>query len=370
MSNCLSAWFSSPPLSLSVDEMLDALENTGEFSSPEIAVAFAAIDLAAGSIEQLFQTYEGNVFKSRSAAVSQFLSIHHVERTLQGQTGTRSVAGYIATMELEGVNFVLTAKGAHETARNFTDFRDRCLVEWIQRFYPDMDFRRVSSAGLMRFLNELHLLHEDQLRILRSTIRFPSGGYQRTEKDEPLDVVLTRLEDEDAYLDRVTCSVPGDEGFVGTFSRGGPAMYHGGDLRAFLRAYRELTTEGAARKRQIVDFLSQQPDVYPSAMEIRFSCPVALGSPSEGVGFVEKLESKPLYSVSVLHGNPYLHVTVTDLAHGSSYTLFSHGDQALRLYPGRSADQTSLDHLLSSISDCLSDVSEVTELQTQEANGG
>jgi hypothetical protein len=222
-----------------------------------------------------------------------------------------------------------------------------------------LDSIRISSTDLVAFLRSLAQSPDGELALLRSTIRFPHSGSQTTERIESLQTVLGRAGDEQGFLDRATIELRGVSGYTVSIARSGMMLYHCGSLSRALEDYRQLLQSAAGRRAAVRSVDSIPRQMYPSALQIRFTQPVRLGLLEAASALVQSLEDDPLYSVTVMHGNPYLHVAVTDLAQGATYDVFSNGEGSLRVYPGRNAHSASLEHLLMRISQSYSDISSV-----------
>ena len=72
--------------------------------------------------------------------------------------------------------------------------------------------------------------------------------------------------------------------------------------------------------------------------------------------FVAGLDRVSDLGVTVLHGNPYLHLSVTDYRDGSNYNLFVTDGQQIRIYPGFRASMGSLARIADEVGEIVSSV--------------
>jgi len=355
----------------SADGFIHMLAETVGYASPEIAVAFLAIDLDQDLPVSIFESYEGNQFDGEHRVVSDFLSVHHLKRTVRRPLESpRTIEGYLAAFRYNGVLFLAATRNDFIQAINFTDFRDHCLFEWAQTFYPGLVPIRLSSRTLLEFFGSLNQSVSNSVRLLRTTMRFPQEGFQTTERTEELSTVLERLEDEGGFLDRATVQIAGDNGYVASVGRNGLLAYHCGDLRRLLGDVVELLGGEKAQRDKIGKVVEESSNTALGVLEISFSRSISFCKFELAQALVEALEKASPYSVTVLHGNPYLHLAIMDLAHGSTYSLYSREDGGLRIYAGPSADRTSLEHLVDWISARFCDVSQLEVSQVRTAPRG
>lgn len=73
-------------------------------------------------------------------------------------------------------------------------------------------------------------------------------------------------------------------------------------------------------------------------------------------GFVADLDTVSDLGVTVLHGNPYLHLTVTDYRDGSNYNMFVTDGRQIRIYPGFRASMGSLARIADEVGEIVSAV--------------
>lgn len=73
-------------------------------------------------------------------------------------------------------------------------------------------------------------------------------------------------------------------------------------------------------------------------------------------GFIAELDTVPDLGVTVLHGNPYLHLAVTDYRDGSNYNVFITDGQQIRIYPGFRASMGSLARVADEVGEIVSSI--------------
>jgi len=336
---------------------IDMLEATGDYASPEIAVGFLAFSLESQSPVQLFESYDGKTFKVENLVLNSWLSVHHIEKQVRGPAEeARTVAGYIAAYRYRDTWLLTATRRDMEMAKTFSDYLAHCLVSWSEVFYPELTRTVIRSRELVNFLARLNESDDVSVEVIRSTMKYPHGGYQRTERIEELGVVTERLEDEGGYLNRATIRLTGKSSYVATIGRDGLFYRHSGELRPLLLDISQLLHRSTAEKQTLEEvFRSSSPECV-GALDVDFGMSIGLGSLESSEILVGALEADPSLSVTVLHGNPYLHISITDLANGSTFSLYSNGPSGLRIYPGLHADRTGMQHLLNCISQNFADI--------------
>lgn len=234
------------------------------------------------------------------------------------------------------------------------------LVErWVQRAAPaiaplQLDEQELPSICYM-------LSEHGQVQVSRMTARiardhssytrgWPSGApLPRPSYAEALGEVEGR-----GSVRTLTVTV-GDRLNVHLRKRAG-ATYYGGDPELFcgvvlgrLAAAASLRAE-AFRHRQRHH---REPVGVPVAIHVR---PGQFADREQLRGLVASLDSLSGLGVSVLHGNPYLHLAVTDYRDGSNYNVFVTDDQQVRIYPGFRASMGSLARIADEVGDIVSSV--------------
>jgi len=348
----------------SPQDFLSSLSSIPQFASPEIAAAFVALDTAGAQPIERFSLYEGTKFRVLHRAVSPDLAAHDIGKTLRETSGiSRQVRGYVASFKSYGIWFLASARDDMVSGKDFSDFRTNCMLNWCSTFYPDVVPLHIRSSSLLRFLGEIAHNEQSHLDVLRSTIRYPKAGYQLTDRVESLDAVRERLDGEGAFLDRVTISLLGEHGYVVTMGRDGQLSYHAGDLIRLLGDIAKLFSRERASRKHVYSALQEGFRLRDRtvALDVDFGPRARVDDVDSAEALVRVLEAHQALSVTVLHGNPYLHVAVTDLAGGATFSLYSHGTTGLRIYPGLTFKQAAIEHLLDWISQNFADIQTVKE---------
>jgi hypothetical protein len=132
--------------------------------------------------------------------------------------------------------------------------------------------------------------------------------------------------------------------------RNAGATYYGGDFDIFERLIIRPFAQIASERRQL--FLdrkreSSQEPVRP--LRIRLATD-AFGEADALASLIESL-SQPGTSVAVLHGNPYIHIALTNYADGSNVDAFVFHDNELVIYPGYVASTGALARIAADVSE-------------------
>jgi hypothetical protein len=112
--------------------------------------------------------------------------------------------------------------------------------------------------------------------------------------------------------------------------------------RLLTEAGRELCLRLSERSRLRVPDL----DVRPLAIEYKSP---RFESPAAYVEFIAAARKLPRFAHSIIHGNPYLHISMMDYTDGSAYDLFILESTRVLLVPQVRATPSSLNRLLSGI---------------------
>ena len=179
--------FSGASSVASEDAFVSMLAATGNYASPEIAVAFLALSLESKSLVQLFESYDGKAFEVENVVLNSWLSVHHIKKEVNGPAQeARTVAGYIAAYRYRDAWLLTATRSDMEIAKTFSDYLAHCLVSWSEVFYPDLTRTYIRSRELVSFLARLNESDDVSVEVIRSTMKYPRRGYQRTERIEEL----------------------------------------------------------------------------------------------------------------------------------------------------------------------------------------
>lgn len=231
----------------------------------------------------------------------------------------------------------------------------RKVERWLQRAAPQLSPVILAQDGLSDLCSELSA-HGD-VRVSKVTGAMPGGSSaQRGFRDETYHYRPT-------YVDVLNDFEPG--GSVKTMQvtvgdrlslhirRRAGLTYKGGDPNLFVDVALHHLAALAANAVRIFEGRERQvhtPPPPPLSIDVPEG---QFANPDHLRGFVVKLDRISDVGVAVLHGNPYLHVIVTDYRDGSNFDLFITDDRQIRLYPGFRTSVGALTRFADSLSDIL-----------------
>lgn len=135
------------------------------------------------------------------------------------------------------------------------------------------------------------------------------------------------------------------------------ATYYSGDFQLFEEQVLGGLADAAARRMRLLAerqrSVSSPAELKPVSVRLSSSL---LGGTAANRILVDTLLKQPSMGVAVLHGNPYLHVAVTDYLDGSSFDAFVTVDNEVVVYPGFRASLGSLTRLTDFLSEHLGGV--------------
>jgi hypothetical protein len=145
--------------------------------------------------------------------------------------------------------------------------------------------------------------------------------------------------------------------------RNAGATYYGGDFDIFERVVMHRFAQTASERRQL--FLDRERESsLASARPLRIRLATdAFGEPDALASLIESLSQRGT-SVAVLHGNPYIHIALTNYADGSNVDAFVFHDNELVMYPGYTASTGALARIAADVSERFeaTDVSNAPDL--------
>ncbi|MEX2620738.1 MAG: hypothetical protein WD250_11025 [Egibacteraceae bacterium] len=135
------------------------------------------------------------------------------------------------------------------------------------------------------------------------------------------------------------------------------ATYYSGDFELFEeRVLGGLADAASRRMRLLADRqrnVSEPAELNP--VTVRLSSGLLKGS-ADNQFVVNALLKQPSMGVAVFHGNPYLHIAVTDYLDGSNFDAFVTTDDEVIVYPGFRSSLGSLTRLTDFLSEHLGGV--------------
>jgi hypothetical protein len=344
----LSEQFSRRPEDVSVDLLVEELAAVAPQGPPDIAVAFLPLWGEAGPFEA-FASYAGETYRLRQERAEGF-AFHRVQKTIRPAPGeVRQATGVFASFPFSDAWLLAMTRDDCLSGRNFTDVIENCLTAFAEVFYPYLVAVTPSAVAVRSFLGWLDDLG-GSLRVLRSTMRFSERGFQTTQRSEGIGDTLDRLDEEGGFLHRATYELATAEGsYVATVSRDGLAHFHGGALRLFLRHFGELLDRAMAERFLLKSTGEEVREGYLQALDLVFGRAGLLSGIEATERLVDVIESDPAFVVRVLHGNPYLHLSVMDVRDGSTFSVYSHQETTARIIAGPSASSASLNRMVGRI---------------------
>ncbi len=217
-------------------------------------------------------------------------------------------------------------------------FWDRAVVPFIQKMYPSVARVFLSQEELYRMVRSVREAGDDlSIRILKvsSRRRLKAHGARRRFEtdirwtDRPLDVVFKEAAQENIWFRSVTFEVGrmhagqfdslGIEASISKYGSVFTNAFFAGLFRAAISPMAALASEKMQffmeRERRKV------PDKPPRPIVVSFPSDV-FRSPDDTKRFVALMRRMTNASCTVLHGNPYVHLSLVDNADGSSMRLW------------------------------------------------
>jgi len=344
----LTEEFTSHLQDVSVHRLVQELAHVAPQGPPDIAVAFLPLWGEAGPSEA-FGSYVGESYRLHQDEADG-LAFHRVEKTIRPAVGEeRKAIGVFASFPFSDCWLLAMSRDDWVAGRNFTDVIENCLTGFAEVFYPCLIPLTPSALGLRKFLGWLDDLEGD-LQVLRSTMRFCEKGFQTTQRSEGIGDTLDRLEEEGGFLHRATYELRIPEGrYVATISRDGLSHFHEGDVQLFLQHFRELVGQTMAARAVLGSAPEELRERCVQSVELAFDRARLLSGIEATERLVDVIESDPVFVVTVLHGNPYLHLSVIDVRDGSTFSVYSHEEATAKIIAGPSASNASLNRMIGRI---------------------
>ena len=135
--------------------------------------------------------------------------------------------------------------------------------------------------------------------------------------------------------------------------RNGGATFQAGDFNVFVEVVLGALAGAGERRFALLAERSReigQPLRRPLAVRFRGS---KLREPFTTASLADAIQRQQPFGVAVLHGNPYIHLVVTDYVDGSNFNVFVAEDDEVRIVPGFRATVPSLARLTDAIGDRL-----------------
>ncbi len=344
----LTEEFSGHLQDVSVHRLVAELAHVAPQGPPDIAIVFLPLWGEGGPFEA-FGSYAGKSYRLQQDRADG-LAFHRVEKTIRPAAGDeRKAIGLFASFAFSDGWLLAMTRDDWLAGRNFTDVIENCLTGFAEVFYPYLVALTPSALGLRRFLGWLDDLEGD-MRVLRSTMRFSERGFQTTQRSEGIGDTLDRLEEEGGFLHKATYELRTADGrYVATISRDGLAHFHEGDVQLFLQHFRQLVDRAMADRAVLGPAPEELHEGCFQGVDLTFDRAGLLSGIEATERFVDVIESDPAFVVTVLHGNPYLHLSVIDVRDGSTFSVYSHQQATAKIIAGPSASRASLNRMIGRI---------------------
>lgn len=343
---------------VSAQQVVTLLAETRDVASTELGVVMVPLGVETDEPFRVFEKYVGHAFSVSSRRLTEQISVHRISHHTRRSDDNRFLEGHFMCLQLQEAWFAAMTHQDLVHGQNLSDFRDLCLLPWIELFYPGLHRMRIRARTILLHLQNLHERSGTDLVVLRADIRL-RNGHMHIEQPEGVDVLAERLERERAHLDGATYRVSGEVSYEATCRRDGLLYYHRGDFNACLAQWLLLLGHEKGLDEVLEKALQQDTPGAVGAVDIGFVESLAPSVAASGDALVRILDSGSRHTASVLHGNPYLHFSVFDLVNGSAFTVFSCG-RGIRILPGRNASKAALSNLLGVISQHFLEVESVT----------
>ncbi len=302
-----------------------------------------------------FKRYKGKRYEVEQKDFQDF-SVLKLQKEVVYAGESRVVEGFIATYKDEGHQYLFSASTDVAMAHDFGDFLEHNVYRWLECFYPFLSVVTFSGTDMLDFITSL----EDgsrSVQIISSGLAFVPGS-QTTRVPETLRKVKQRLKNEKgAALERVTFKLLPEKysdspmDYCITVLRDGSIYYHEGRIDRFREDISRLLDKSTANVQKLKGIVGQRESSVRkfTGLKLFFKNLDMLSEIERGEAFVEALESDRVNVVTLLHGNPYVHIVVTDMVDGSSFSIYSADVNEVKIVPGSYSTKASLNRLLGTI---------------------
>ena len=327
-----------------------------------------------GRAETLMQSYKGflrflilnskkDVFKELKGAAGeyQFTENTHSKNILSGQLH-RTYGRYekkellgklvLFTLDVPDIYIVLT----HESGEAFKNG----IFRFFRSEYPKISLPFFSSWQIKYFLDNLQKGSPNDTIIitgalLKSRIESPRARKfketDRTWTDLPYKEFFEQTTEHNAWVDKVEFDIDSEEmrTIKGVIGRDGRFAWHG-NLKLFLRIILENAVQESAKdyKKLSGRSRSKQHKFKARPLFIEYDTRV-FANKEQNKKLIRALKKLPYSANSIIHENPYLHMTITDYLDGSSCDIWVLSISRISIVPQTVCSASSLNRICSSI---------------------
>lgn len=239
------------------------------------------------------------------------------------------------------------------------------LIRRISKFYPKIASILLSQRNLINAVSSLQKKTQDEIRVRTLTAKetIPGSGKGRTRSvrewtDETLGQILSAVEEKQQILTSLAVDFyPTVEQTTHVIPHASCVVRKQGEIdvssgfRVVLDGVVSYLARIGERKLQFLSERGMRETNYsarPLSIEYSSQPFASLATVRE---FVATLGSYKHSMQSVMHGNPYAHVTVTDIVDGSSVDVWAVPPNKVALVPGLRASEAALERIIAHIFD-------------------
>lgn len=274
-----------------------------------------------------------------------------------GRSGVHSQSGFLSVAELDIPHVYLLV------AVSGWPFWNKTVSPLVQRLYPKVIRVYFSQEEMHRLAKGIRA-RDDAIRILKTSARrrLKSGTARRRFEtdirwtDQPLDVVFRGAAEENLWFKSITFELGRVEngrfesqGVEASISKYGSIFcnaFFGGLLKRVVFPMAEI----AAAKFQFFTGRERRktPDLPPRPVVISFSSDL-FRSTDDSKKFIAAMGRMSSASCTVLHGNPYIHLSFVDNLDGSSARLWVLKPNELTIVPQIKTSEAALKRMVNHV---------------------
>jgi hypothetical protein len=240
-----------------------------------------------------------------------------------------------------------------------TEFIDKALMPFLGGLYPDVLLTFITNKRLKRLIEAFKTTGAYQdLIITRASqrLRWQEGSRAMPVVSWPnmsLDEAFDWLQRNNGWFQRIEFLVMESDREVGTISVTRQGIVKANAL--LLRAYKEFTLPVCKTIHENITLFSRRarlanPGLSTSPLVIEFDAD-QFNDVDENKRLIQAMRKMRTSSVSVLHGNPYLHLSLLDYFDGSAFDLWVLDDRRIVLVPQMKASVAAIKRLINHIFD-------------------
>jgi hypothetical protein len=241
-------------------------------------------------------------------------------------------------------------------------FFERALMPFLGGLYPKILLTFITHKRLKRLIEEFKATGRDQdLIITRASqrLRYQEGSHFKhamsvvSWPQMSLDEAFDFVHRNNGWFQSIEFEVKDSDRVLGTISVTRQGIVKANAL--LQRAYNSFTLPVCKTIHENITLFSRRarlahPDLSSSPLVIEFDTD-QFGEVEENKRLVQAMRKLRTASVSVLHGNPYLHLSLLDYLDGSAFDLWVLDDRRIILVPQLKGSVASIKRLVNHIFD-------------------